>query len=973
MTTNNTKDHPESSWTQRLRERDRNRRWTENRLLDLDYPGLYLGDELNTFHFDWDRAVREETIDGTWRIALINLIASQYTFAAPAVMLFYEQLHACDPDWVVERSLCPPSENDQNLMKEDGIRPFAVESKMPLEAFDAVCLSMDLSNSGAAVPWLLLESGIPICSTEREQKDPFVIMGGSALVNPEPYRAFCDILFLGEGEELLPQLLRLLRDGRRKGLPRDEILLDAARQWDCVYVPRFYEERYDRDGRFAGTFPLRKDIPDRLRFYRVKDLDRVFLSSRPFLNFCTNAADTSHYEISRGCEGKCSFCMGGFTSLPFRPRSAALIRENTRKIIRETGNTFFTPVSFNSVSHPEINQIVRDLSGTLGDKIRFASLRMDGFHNNPELCCFISMQKRGRIAFGVEGASQRLRDLVSKNLSEEQILDTMREVCRRRYGIVKFMMICNLPTETEADLDELYELAVKIRDIFEQESLPGERIPRLLITWTSLIVSPHTPLQWARVNRSLPSAYAEFTERIRKLGFRTYTPEITADDLITQLFLRGDGRLSGLLRFLAEEGHLRHNDPYGEEVYEKTIRFLKENGLPSLEEWFREYDIEDPLPWDIVASPASKDYLYRRYLAMKQARPTSDPICSEGCSGCGACDAQHQRLLQGLPALRKADWRINLHHPVRGTAFRPVQFVLLEFTFDCMHAVVIPSYWDCEIRRALFHTGILFDPDSVECFGSREYADHAAAGPNVTNISLGEKVDPEQLKRRIADYAVNFRVRSVRETDKPLRAVTASYRMHLPKGTDSRRVPALLQAKLSEEEWFYGTATKYAYPRNLRHAVQKLDVLDGDLLITMGPRLADPRLVYRYLFDLPVGSRLGQMPERIGFSFENKGILDLALTREARDAYLRHLEETTDRRDRPFEDAAAYISGSMCVTDLYKLIQREYRNLPDYHLPKYLPGLIEFVKKDHRTDDDPAYSDMMDFLAKKNEEGRFPP
>ena len=191
MTTNNTKDHPESSWTQRLRERDRNRRWTENRLLDLDYPGLYLGDELNTFHFDWDRAVREETIDGTWRIALINLIASQYTFAAPAVMLFYEQLHACDPDWVVERSLCPPSENDQNLMKEDGIRPFAVESKMPLEAFDAVCLSMDLSNSGAAVPWLLLESGIPICSTEREQKDPYPTVYSVTFCFSERERSFC--------------------------------------------------------------------------------------------------------------------------------------------------------------------------------------------------------------------------------------------------------------------------------------------------------------------------------------------------------------------------------------------------------------------------------------------------------------------------------------------------------------------------------------------------------------------------------------------------------------------------------------------------------------------------------------------------------------------------------------------------------------------------------------------------------------
>lgn len=1004
---NNQDQNSDRKWKKILDERDRNCIWLKDRLFDLDYPGLYLGDELNTFHFDWDLAVNENRIDETWRVALINLIASKFTFAAPAIMLFYEQLHELHPDWVIERSLCPPTKYNMERMKIDGIRPFAVESKMPLKAFDVLCLSMDLSGSGVAVPWLLLLSGIPVRSKDRGQSDPFIIMGGSALVNPEPYREFCDILFLGEGEEILPQLIDMLREGRRRGLSREAILLKVARNWDCLYVPRFYEERFDMGGRFAGTFPLRKDVPDCLHFYHVKDLDAAFMSSKPFLNFCTNAADTSHYEISRGCEGRCSFCMSGFTSLPFRTRSADLIRENTNKIIHETGNTFVTPVSFNSVSHPQINQIVRALTGAVGDRIKIASLRMDGFHNNPELCCFISMQKRGRIAFGVEGSSQRLRDLVSKNLTEDQILDTMREASRRRFSIIKFMMICNLPTETEADLYELYELAVKIKQVFEEESTPKRRLPNLQISWTSLIVSPHTPLQWAPVTMTLSPAYAAFTDKIRELGFRTYTPKITADDLMAQLFLRGDGRLSGLLQYLAEEGDLRHNDLYGQEIYDKAIRYLHDHGLPPPEEWFREYGKDDPLPWDIVASPASKAYLYKRYQAMQQGRPASEPVCTEQCSGCGACDRTHQKLLQDMPAKRESDRKINLHHPVREKAFQAMQHVLMEFTYDDLHSVVIPSYWDCEIRRALYQSGISFDPDSVECFGSREYSDHAAAGISVTNISLCEKVDLDHLRQRMEEYAINFRIKSLRETEKPQRTVTATYRMPLPEKMDSEKISSIIKNKLSEKEWFYRKASPYVYPRNLRWTIQQLDVKDDRLYITMGPKLSDPSLVYRYLFDIPANQKLSQIPERVGFTFENKGVLDRALTRETRDGYLRFLRENkgmldyaltiegdADResleegteREKTYEDIEGYISGNICVMDLYRLIQREYRHLPDYQLPRYLPGLIEYAKKGHHTEegdvslfpenhplspppfpvssaeDDPAYKDLMDYI-----------
>lgn len=956
-------------WNKRLEERDRNRKWLEDSIFALDFGGMYLGDEMNTHHFDWDGAIDSDSIDGTWRVALANLSATMNAHSAPAILLFYQQLHEFRPDWVVERTICPPSLRDQELMEKCGIRPFAVESKMPVTSFDVLCMSIDLSPSAVAVPWLIKESGIPLHAEDRRDDDTFIILGGSALLNPEIFRPFCDIMFMGEGEEILPQLIALIEEGRRRGLSREEILLGAARRWDCIYVPRFYEERFDENGCFEGTFPLRDDVPKRVRFSHVRDLDRVFVTTRPVVSYCIYSIDNSYYEISRGCEGKCAFCMGGFASLPFRTRDAALIRKTVDSIIRETGSASAIPVSFNSVSHPQINRIVSDLSSEFGDRIRLISMRMDGFRDNPELCCFISMQRRGRIAFGVEGASQRLRDLVSKNLTEDQILDTMREVCRLRFSIVKFMMICNLPTESPEDLDELYELAVKIKKLFEEETPDDARMPRLLISWNSLMVAPHTPLQWAGVSHTPMPAYEDFIKKIRELGFNSAVHENTADDDITNLFLRGDGRIAGLLEYLASEGDVRHNAAYTDETYEKVVRYLDDNGLPTVEEWFREYGLDEPLPWDIVESPASKEYLKKRYREMEKAKPSPEPVCTRSCSGCGACDEEHRKVLREMPARRAEDRRIDLSHPVRKSNMVSVQHVLMEFTYDRMHSVVIPSYWDCEIRRALYQAGVEFDPDSVETCGSRRYYCHIGAGINATAISLGRRYDTEELRKLIEEHALNFRIVSLKETDRAQRVTSMTYRMKLTAGTDPAALEAELTGRMSLSEWYYGDGSVFMKRRNLRPAVTAAKVADGYLEITIGFHTEDVRNVFRYILDVPAEERLYDIPERTALTYENKGAVDLAMTRALRDAYARRLED----EGRADERTMAYIRSDQCFRDLDSLLKREYSFLimdekhPFGARAENRTQLMALV--DHAAsltgmtpDEDPALRDLRGFL-----------
>ena len=769
-----------NSWTTLKEERDRNIRWVNDRLFDLDFPMLYLGDEMNTFHFDWDSTIEKGTIDEIPRILFLNLGSYKRTLDASALLMFYDELHTLKPSWIVERSLCPASANDLKIMRADSIRPFAVESKMSAECFDVVCMSMNFFWNTVSIPWFLFESKLNVFSKNRAEDEPFIILGGAAVYNPAPYMNFCDIIFFGEGEDVLPGLLSMIVEKKRLGLSREEILLLAAQTYDCLYVPRFYEERFNGSGTYEGTFPLRGDVPKQISFYRIKDLDCSFVSTKPPLSFASPVTMTSLQEISKSCEGKCSFCAPCFTSLPFRVRSAELVRKYRQEAAFMTGNYASVLVSFNSVSHPQINRIIHDIGEDSCGPVRSLTFRADTYENNPEYFCFLASSDSSRAVFGIEGASQRLRDVVSKNLSEEQILNTMREICHLGISCVKFMMISGLPGETQEDLDELVELIKKINVIFKEETLPGLSRPKLLITWTPLTVYPHSPLQWAGINRRLKADYSSLTARLNELNCYACETSITSDSLFSQLILRGDSRLEGFLLKLAKEGLLRHDEPYPDEVFDSLEHYLAGKGLPQADEWFREYSFEDPLPWDIIKSPASKKYLWKRYQMMRAESPLNDDLCTRSCSGCGGCTKEDRDNLKEIAKLRKQDAKISLSHVMAKEKHTPAQHVLMEFAYDRPHSFVFPGYWDCEICRALNLSGIKYDPASVRTIGSEQYAGISGSGANLTCISLDERIRLSDLEKRISENALNFHITSLKEIEAPLRITAISYCYKLP-------------------------------------------------------------------------------------------------------------------------------------------------------------------------------------------------
>lgn len=985
-----------NTWKKRSVERDRNIGWVNNRLFELDYPSLYLGNEMNTFHFDWDDAIETGAIDEIPRILLMNLGSYKNTLNAPALLLFYDELHTLKPSWIVERSLCPATSNDLNIMRLDGIRPFAVESKMPAECFDVICMSMDFYHNTASIPWYLYESGIPVFSKERTEEDPFIILGGAALYNPAPYMNFCDIIFFGEGEDILPDLLAMIVENRRIGMTKEEILLRAVKSWDCLYVPRFYEERFTQSGTYTGTYPLRPDVPEQISFYRVKDLDKSFVCTKPPFSFGVTASLNSPQEISKSCEGKCSFCAPCFTSLPFRARSAQLVRKYRREAAYFTGNLTSNLVSFNSASHPEINRIIHDAGEDSCGTVRSLTFRADTYATNPEYFSFVASSDFSRAVFGIEGASQRLRNTVSKNLSEEQILNTMREICRCGIYLVKLMMISGLPGETDDDLDELVSLVRKIMAIFEEETLPGLPHPKLLITWTSLIVYPHTPLQWTRINHHLHADYSSRVKRLNELGCHAYETTITSDALVHQLILRSDSRLEGFLVKLAREGLIRHDKPYPDEVLDSLERYLSENSLPSLDEWFREYTYEDPLPWDLIKAPATKQYLWKRYQMMKADFPENDSVCTKACSGCGGCTGEDKSHMKEIAGRREQDSKIKLTHIYPKERHVPKQHVLMEFEYDLPYSFVFSSYWDCEVRRALNLAGIKYDPTSVATLDSGQLSGISGAGPNLTCIALDERLGLSELNRRITEHALNFHITSLSEIETPLRVTSVSYCYDLPDKTDEVILSENVKNKMAQKEWLHSFPTKTGHSvrtTDFRPFVTDASVRDGCLYFSSNSTNCDPRRLVCCLMDLPILSKLSSFPVRTGFTFEKKGILDMAMKKEVREAFIKNRESKTIYDEASFNALSSYISSPACVSDLKKLISRDYFMTPPQHFrvpkdftgrkrdvytwhdtTKYLMSLICFAMRDY----DYIYSDGLysfrstktsrDFLMKlKNE------
>lgn len=505
-----------------------------------------------------------------------------------------------------------PDPDDLAEHRKTGYPLFALESGRPLQDFDVVAFSISFENDYLHLPTLFELGRVPLFAAERTANDPLLLCGGvCAFLNPEPLAEIMDLFAIGEGEVILPDLLSALIQGGQ----REELLQRSARL-PGIYVPSRYQLSYHPDGTLAALTPL-PETPATVKRQWLADLDLA--ASRSFVQTeHTEFGDMALTEVSRGCSRGCRFCAAGYIYLPPRERSLANLIEQVETGLcqrRKIGLVGAAVTDYPQIA--ELNQEILDRGG----QISVASLRIDAL-TGAEVAALKESGHR-TVALAPEAGSQRMRDLINKNLDVEQILHAVRLLAEGGIPNLKLYFLIGLPSETDADILEMLELVGQIRQVWVDEGRKRGRLGNITLSVNPFIPKPFTPFQWVGMEpeKSLNAKLKHIRSGISRLGNTEVFFESLRSAQLQALLSRGDRRLARLLPELAAGKNLKAG--------------CRSLGLDPNFYITRERGAEELLPWEVLDSGVSRDYLWREYqrgLAGQRSLP-----CQPGCQRCGVC------------------------------------------------------------------------------------------------------------------------------------------------------------------------------------------------------------------------------------------------------------------------------------------------------------------------------------------------
>lgn len=561
----------------------------------------------------------------TYEIGMSNL----------GVRLLYGALNEHEDIWC-ER-VYDPWVDMQEEMRKHHLPLVALESKDPLGVFDFVGFTLQYEMSYTNVLNMLDLAKIPLRSANRSETDPLVIGGGPCSFNPEPIADFFDLFNIGEGEIMLPAIVELYIRMKDEGrYSRAAFLHEAARTIPGVYVPSLYEVTYLPDGRIESYRPLFDDIPARVQKQIVRDLDRVYFPQKVVMPYIETVHDRIMLEVYRGCIRGCRFCQAGAIYRPVREKSPEVLNRQAQALFHSTGYEEISLTSLSISDYTALEPLCDDLLAWTDDNmvsLSLPSLRVDNF--NRDLMNRIDSVRSSSLTFAPEAGTQRLRDVINKNVCEEDVLRAVNVAFDAGKTNVKLYFMEGLPTETDEDLAGIGALAERVVDAFyENPNHSRGRRPQVTVSVSCFIPKPFTAFQWeaqdtmeelARKQKVVGDAITN-----RHVRYQHHNAEVSH---IEAVLARGDRRLSKALEIACAEGF--KFDAWDEYFhYEKWLDVLHRAGLDPDFYSCRPFGLDEVLPWDIIDCGVSKEFFLRERERAYAGNTT--PNCREHCSGCGA-------------------------------------------------------------------------------------------------------------------------------------------------------------------------------------------------------------------------------------------------------------------------------------------------------------------------------------------------
>ena len=592
-------------------------------LTRVQKPARYVGGEYNQI------VKRKQDIDV--RVAFCFPDTYEIGMSNIGMRILYGVMNEMPGVWC-ERVFAPWGDMEAE-MRAHRLPLWALESHDPVRDFDLVAFTLGYEMCYSNVLNMLELSGLPLLAKDRKGLEGIVFAGGVCTVNPEPLADFIDFFSIGEGEESTREIIECYRAAKRQGLSKQEFLREAAKL-EGVYVPSLYTHTYNPDGTLAAITPA-PGAPARVKKRIVQDLDRAYFPTKTIVPSTQIVHDRSNLEIFRGCIRGCRFCQAGFCYRPIRAKSADTLCRQAIESLEDSGNSEITLASLSTSDYRELEALADGLLRYCEPRkinLSLPSLRADNFSR--ELMLRIQKVRKSGLTFAPEAGTQRLRDAINKNVTEEEILSTCATAFSGGWNSVKLYFMLGLPTETDEDVLGIAELVYKVILAWKEHAVNKKRGLRVHVATAYFVPKPHTPFQWEQ-----QISPQEYLRRCKLLKEHFYSKSIEYDyhspDLsrLEAVFARGDRRLGPVIEEAVNMGaRLDGWDEYFRyDIWQEAFRKC---GVDPNFYTVRGYGEEELLPWDMIDVGVTKKFLLRE--RKRAYADTVTPDCRKGCAGCGA-------------------------------------------------------------------------------------------------------------------------------------------------------------------------------------------------------------------------------------------------------------------------------------------------------------------------------------------------